>query len=83
MTGDRRPRSGWKKRELAQPVKGTSVNTAFNRARKLLEIDDLHFRDMRHEAACAPDTFSLGLWTTLRDVSRIKMPLARSTPRPT
>lgn len=64
-------------------MKGTSVNTAFNRARKLLEIDDLHFRDMRHEAACAPDTFSLGLWTTLRDVSRIKMPLARSTPRPT
>lgn len=45
-------------------MKGTSVNTVFSRARKLLEIDDLHFRDIRHEAACAPDTFSLGLWTT-------------------
>ncbi|ADC45106.1 hypothetical protein Rmet_6498 [Cupriavidus metallidurans CH34] len=39
------------------------MSSAFTRACKMLEIDDLHFRDMRHEAACDPDTFSLGLWT--------------------
>lgn len=56
------------------------MGTAFARACKVLEIGNLYFHDMRHEAACAPSTFSPGLWTTWRDVSRIKTPLARSTP---
>lgn len=50
----RQPRTG----ELIFPFNEKSVSTNFTRACKIMEIEDLHFHDFRHEATCR--LFALG-----------------------
>lgn len=51
---DRQPKAG----ECIFPYKGKSVSGAFTQVRKILEIKDLRFHDLRHE--CASWLFELG-----------------------
>lgn len=52
---DRQPQVG----ELIFPYNSKSISGAFTRACNFLEIDDLHFHDLRHE--CVSWLFELGL----------------------